>query len=280
MLLLCTVIWGAAFSFQTMAKDYIGPFSLISIRFIIASIVLLPIVIFYIKKSKVQVDYKKSSFGGVITGAFLAFASIVQQFGIQSTSTGKAGFLTAMYIVFVPLISILIFKKKINLIQIIGIITTIVGVGLLSLNDDFNINIGDVLCLIGAFLFACQIISIERFNKVDSMVLAEATFFSTGIISLIFALIFEDTSFTDISNAIVPILFLGIGSSAVAYTLQFLGQKRISGVPAALIMSLEAVFSAVFAFILLGELLNTKELIGAILMMIGVVAVQIFDKNI
>lgn len=159
MLLFCTIIWGAAFSFQTMAKDHIEPFSLISIRFLIAAVVLLPIVAIYVKKSNVKVDYKKSLIGGAITGAFLASASIVQQFGITTTSTGKAGFLTAMYIVFVPLISVIFFKKKLNLIQIIGIFVTIVGVGLLSLNADFSINIGDILCLIGALLFACQIIS-------------------------------------------------------------------------------------------------------------------------
>lgn len=280
MLVFCTIIWGAAFSFQTMAKDYIGPFSLISIRFLLASVVLLPIVIFYVKKTKVCIDYKKCIVGGLITGAFLAFASIVQQFGIQNTSTGKAGFLTAMYIIFVPLISVIIFKKKLTVYQILGILITLVGVGLLSLNENFSINIGDILCLIAALLFAGQILSIERFNKIDSMVLAETTFFFTGIISLVFAFIFEDTTIEDIGNAIIPILFLGIASSAIAYTLQFLGQKRISGVPAALIMSLEAVFSAIFAFVLLGELLNVKELIGAILMMIGVVIVQVFDKNI
>lgn len=110
------------------------------------------------------------------------------------------------------------------------------------------------------------------------MVLAIATFLATGIISLVFALIFEHTTFLDIGNAIVPILFLGIGSSGIAYSLQFLGQRKISGVPAALIMSLEAVFSAIFAWVLLGEKLNIKEISGAILMMIGVIAVQIFDK--
>lgn len=280
MLIFCTVIWGAAFSFQSMAKDHISPFSLISIRFLIASVFLAPIVFIYVKRSKIEVNYKRAIIGGIITGAFLAAASIVQQFGIERTSTGKAGFITAMYIVFVPIISVLIFKKKLNLIQIIGIVVTIVGVGLLSLNTDFSINLGDVFCLIGALLFAFQILSVERYSDVDSMVMATTTFLSTGLISLVFALIFETTTFTDIKEAIVPILFLGIGSSGIAYTLQFLGQKRISGVPAALIMSLEAVFSAIFAWILLKEGLSLKEIIGAVLMMIGVVAVQVFDKNV
>ena len=105
MLVLCTVIWGAAFSFQTMAKDHIGPFSLIAIRFLIAGLVLLPITCVYVKKLKIQVNYKRALIGGLITGVFLAFASIVQQFGITKTSTGKAGFITAMYIVFVPLMA-------------------------------------------------------------------------------------------------------------------------------------------------------------------------------
>lgn len=280
MLILCTVIWGAAFSFQTMAKDYIGPFSLIAIRFLIAGVVLFPITIVYVKKTQVKLNLKRALIGGLITGAFLAFASIVQQFGITKTSTGKAGFITAMYIVFVPLISVLVFRKKLNLYQIIGILVTLVGVGLLSLNNDFSINIGDILCLIGALLFAFQILSVERFSDVDSMVISVSTFLSTGFISLIFAFIFESTTLNDIKQAIVPILYLGIGSSGIAYTLQFLGQKRVSGVPAALIMSLEAVFSAIFAWIILKESLALKETLGAILMMIGVIAVQIFDKDI
>ena len=279
LLIICTVIWGSAFSFQTMAKDEIGPFSLIAIRFIIAGVVLTPIVWIYVKAKKITINWKKTLFGGFLIGAFLAIASIVQQFGITQTSTGKAGFLTAMYIVFVPVISVLIFRKRLTLLQIIGIIATLVGVGLLSLDNDFSINIGDILCLIGSLFFAFQIIGVDKYSKTENgFVLAVVSFYSCGLLALIFSLFFEKVTITNIQNAIVPILFLGIGSSAIAYTLQFIGQQKISGVPASIIMSLEAVFSAIFAWILLQEVLSPKEIIGAILMMAGVIIVQVFDK--
>ena len=279
MLLLCTIIWGAAFSFQTMAVSYIQPFTLISIRFLLAAVVLTPLVFIYVKKNKTQVNYKVSLIGGVVTGAFLAFASVFQQFGIEQTSTGKAGFLTAMYIIFVPLVSVILFKKKMSLWQIIGVVVTVAGAAFLSLDNNFSVNIGDILCLVGAFLYALQIISVEKFtNKTNSLVLAVISFYACGLISLIFSLFFETVSLNNLTNAIIPILYLGIGSSAIAYTLQFIGQKRISGIPASLIMSLEAVFSVVFAWVILQEILAPKEIIGAILMLLGVLVVQIFDN--
>jgi len=183
-----------------------------------------------------------------------------------------------MYIIFVPIVSLVIFKKKTNWIQIIGILITVVGVGLMSLNNDFRMNLGDLLCLICGILFSFQIMSVDHFSKkTDGIFLAMVSFYTCGILSLIFGFIFESITISGIKSAIWPILYLGIGSSCIAYSLQILGQKRLSGVPASLIMSLEAVFSAIFAWILLKELMSTKELIGAILMMIGVIAVQVFD---
>ena len=130
---------------QTMAKEYIQPFSLIAARFLIAGVVMTPIAIVRAKQSKEKFNWKAALIGGAITGAFLASASVFQQFGITKTSTGKAGFLTAMYIIFVPLISIIAFRKKIKIFQWLGVAATVIGTGLLSLQADFSINLGDYI---------------------------------------------------------------------------------------------------------------------------------------
>ena len=289
-LLLCSAIWGFAFVAQKKASENITPLFLNGIRFLIAGILLTPISVYVIKKKKATtLSIRKTLLIGFLTGLFLCIASNIQQFGIERTTTGKAGFLTAMYIVLVPIFTFIVFKKKLTIMQIIGIVIAVVGVGLISLKNDFTINLGDLLCMAGAIFFTVEIMLVDHYSKkIDPFLLSMMCFLTLGILSLSLAIPVEGSkfSFEKLGNAIVPLLFLAIGSSCIAYTLQNLGQKRIDGTPASLLMSLESVFALAGGMIILGERLTLKEWIGCVLLLIGVFIVQIFvyddktDENI
>lgn len=282
-LLICTAIWGLAFVAQKKASENITPLYLNGIRFLIAGILLIPIVIYVIKKKNATtLSLGKTILVGFLTGLFLGIASNIQQFGIERTTAGKAGFLTAMYIVLVPVFTFIVFKKKLTIMQIIGIVVAVVGLGLISLKKDFTINVGDLLCMLGAVFFTIEIMIVDYYSKkIDPFLLSMICFLTVGVLSLTFALPFETKtfSFEKLGNAIVPLLFLAIGSSCIAYTLQNLGQKRIDGTPASLLLSLESVFALGFGILILNDRLNINEWIGCVLLLAGVFIVQIFVKN-
>ena len=282
-LLICTAIWGLAFVAQKKASENITPLYLNGIRFLIAGILLIPIVIYVIKKKNATtLSIGKTILVGFLTGLFLGIASNIQQFGIERTTAGKAGFLTAMYIVLVPVFTFIVFKKKLTIMQIIGIVIAVVGLGLISLKKDFTINVGDLLCMLGAVFFTIEIMIVDYYSKkIDPFLLSMICFLTVGVLSLTFALPFETKtfSFEKLGNAIVPLLFLAIGSSCIAYTLQNLGQKRIDGTPASLLLSLESVFALGFGILILNDRLNINEWIGCVLLLAGVFIVQIFVKN-
>ena len=284
-LVVCTLIWGLAFVAQKKASDNVSAMYLTGIRFLIAGVILIPVTLFFNKKDKNKENYlsfKKTLVIGIFTGIALGTATIIQQLGIERTSTGKAGFLTAMYIVLVPIFTFIIFKKKLTYMQIIGIVVAVVGVGLISLKNDFSINIGDLLCMLGAVFFTVEIMIIDHYQgKVNPFVLSNICFLTIGILGLCLAIPAENTkfSFEGLGKAILPVLFLGIGSSCIAYTLQNLGQQRIDGTPASLLMSLESVFALAFGMIIMGDRLSLKEWIGCVLLLIGVFVVQIFVKK-
>lgn len=282
-LLICSMIWGLAFVAQKKASENITPLYLNGIRFLIAGILLIPIVIYVIKKkTSTTLSVKKTILIGFLTGLFLAIASNIQQFGVERTTAGKAGFLTAMYIILVPIFTFFVFKKKLTYMQITGIVVAVVGVGLISLKNDFTINVGDLLCMLGAVFFTIEIMIVDYYSKkIDPFLLSMICFITVGILSLSFAIPFETKtfSFEKLGNAIIPLLFLAIGSSCIAYTLQNLGQKRIDGTPASLLLSLESVFALIFGIIIMSDRLNIKEWIGCIILLSGVFIVQIFASN-
>lgn len=281
MLLICTMIWGLAFVAQKKCADNgVTAFYLNGIRFLIAGLILFPLAIVMTKKDNKKASVKLTIFAGVIVGIALGFGTNVQQFGIEKTTPGKAGFLTAMYIIYVPLFSLIVFRKKVNFKQIIGIILAVVGVGLLSLDNDFSVNLGDALCLLCGIFFAIQILLVDKFvKKINTFMLSSISFITSGIIALALAIPLDTFSAEAIGNSILPIAFLAICSSCIAYTLQNLGQERIDGTPASLVMSLESVFSLIFSMIILNEMLSIKEWIGCILLLIGVIVVQIFENK-
>lgn len=281
-LLICTMIWGFAFIAQKEASNYITPLFLNGIRFLIAGIILIPITIFIIYKEKKAGIYKgftKALFIGFLMGLTLGIASNIQQFGIERTTAGKAGFLTAMYIVLVPIFIFIIFRKKLSVIQIIGIVVAVVGVGLISLKKDFSINLGDALCMLGAVFFTVEIIIVDYYSKeINPFVLSMVCFITIGVLSLFIAIPVDYNKFSmeGIKKAIIPLLFLSIGSSCIAYTLQNLGQQKVDGTKASLILCLESVFALIGSMILLDERLNLKEWFGSTLVLAGVFLVQLF----
>ena len=279
-LLVCAIIWGLAFVAQKKASENIPALFLNGIRFFIAGILLIPITIYIIKKKNATtLSIKKTILIGVLAGIFLCIASNIQQLGIERTTTGKAGFLTAMYILLVPIFSFFVFKKKLSYMQIIGIVIAIVGVGLISLKNDFTINLGDILCMIGAIFFTIEIMIVDYYTKyINPFLLSMICFLTLGILSTLVSIPFEYSriSLENINKSILPLLYLAIGSSCIAYTLQNLGQKRIDGTPASLLMSLESVFALLGGIIILNDRLLLKEWIGGVLLLIGVFMVQIF----
>lgn len=279
-------IWGLAFVFQSSAAKYIGPYTINAIRFFLGALFLVPFSIYSLKKENKtkKVDIKTTIIAGIISGIFLIIASIVQQIGISTTSTSKSGFITAFYIVLVPIFSFLLFKKKNEINVYISILIAIVGLGFLCLKGDLSIETGDIYLFIGALFFTFQIIAIDYFSqKVNLITMSMIQMGFASIVSFIFMMIFERDNLDKVVNAIIPLLYLGIFSSGIAYTIQVVSQKHLNPTICSLIMSLESVFSSICGIIIysfyqfsdIPQYMNINEIIGSILMFTAVIFSQI-----
>lgn len=283
MLFLAAFIWGFAFAFQSQGMEHMGPMTFNGTRFLIGAVVLIPIVFLFKKpgeKSKVsKKDIKVTITGGIVCGLCLFVASSLQQFGIQYTSVGKAGFLTTLYIILVPIIGIF-FKKKVSVFVWIGAILSVIGMYLLCVSETMSINKGDIFAFCCAIVFAFHILSVDYFApKTNGIVLSCIQFLTSGICAMICAFIFEQPTLTDIVSGIGPLLYVGVMSSGVAYTLQILGQRNADPTIASLIMSLESAVSVLGGWLILHQKLTGKELLGCLLMFIAVIGVQVFDAK-
>ena len=289
-LLLTAFIWGVAFVAQSVGMEYIGPFTFNCVRSIIGGLVLIPLILILRKGKKnggtVSADiaaqkrlYRQNTvLGGICCGFFLAVASSFQQFGIMHTTVGKAGFITALYIVIVPVLGIFM-KKKVAPIVWVSSAIAIIGFYMLSISGQVSINKGDILVLICAVLFSIHILVIDYFSpRGDSVAISCIQFFTSGTICGIGMFLFENPQISDILAAYVPILYAGVMSCGVAYTLQIVGQKNMDPTVASLILSLESVFSALAGWLLLGQSLSTKELIGCGLVFVAVLLAQMPQK--
>ncbi len=285
-LLLTAFIWGVAFVAQSVGMDYIGPFTFNCVRSIIGGLVLIPL-IFILKKTdkterneKEREAYKKNTvIGGICCGICLCVASCFQQFGIMYTTVGKAGFITALYIIIVPILGIFL-KKKVAPVVWISSVIAVVGFYMLSISGQMSISKGDILVLICAVLFSVHILVIDHFSpKGDGVTISCIQFITCGIICGIFMFIFENPKISDIVAAYLPILYAGVMSCGVAYTLQIVGQKNMDPTVASLILSLESVFSALAGWLLLGQGLSAKEFIGCALVFAAVLLAQIPQKE-
>ena len=285
MLLLCATIWGSAFVAQSSGMEHIGPWTFNACRSLIGGFTLLVLMPFLDNIRHVSVEEKRSMdrktllTGGIDCGIALCAASIFQQTGIQYTTVGKAGFLTALYTIAVPVLGMCIGRKTRPLVWIcVGI--SVVGFYFLSMAESLSLSYGDGLVLAGSLLFAVHILIIDHFSpKTDGVRLSCIQFFTAGVISLIPMFLFENPSFSAVLSAAGPILYAGVLSSGAGYTLQIVGQKGADPAVASLILSLESVFSAVFGFLLLHQVLSVKELAGCALIFGAIILSQLPEKQ-
>lgn len=287
LLLLTAIIWGVAFVAQSAGMEYIGPLTFNASRFSLGGVVLLPLAMLR-KHNQYQVlktkEHKKKQtkitfIGGICCGLAICTASTFQQYGMLYTIVGKAGFITALYIVLVPLLGIFLHKKPSRMIWICAGMS-VAGLYLLCINESLSINLGDILIFVCAIVFSIHIMVIDYFSpKADGVALSCIQFLFSGVVSFIAACILEKPSIEGISAAIIPILYAGVLSCGVAYTLQIIGQKGMDPSIASLILCLESVVSVLAAWILLDEQLSGRELLGCMIMFIAVVLVQLPEKR-
>ena len=296
-LLLTATIWGIAFVAQSEGGDAVGAFTFNSTRSLIGSLVLIPVIFLLNKitpkdnKDESGVSSENSSsgyifsrnrtliLGGISCGICFFLASNFQQLGIQYTSVGKAGFITACYIVIVPILG-LFMKKKCSPFIWAAVAMALVGLYLLCITDGFSIGKGDILVLICAVLFSLHILVIDYFSpKVDGVKMSCIQFFICGVLSAIPALIFEHPQLSAFQGAWGAILYAGVMSCGVAYTLQIVGQKNMDPTVASLILSLESCISVLAGWIILGQKLSMREIIGCVVMFTAIVLAQLPQKE-
>lgn len=299
LLLLTSLIWGSAFVAQRVGMDYVGPLTFGAARFILAAAMLIPVICFIDKSIRKKLEraggtkQKRLSFlpddiderntlikAGIVCGCVIFCGTTLQQFGLVFTTAGKAGFITSLYIVFVPIFSL--FLRSIpNFKCWIGVALGAVGLYLLTITESFTIAFGDLAVLIGAGFWAVHLLVIDYFisKKVDALKLSFLQFSVCAILSTIAALIFEEISINAIIACAIPILYAGVLSGGVGFTLQIIGQRHTNPTVASLILSMEAVFSAIFGFLLLNEILNTREVFGCVIMFSAIIISQLPDKR-
>lgn len=284
LLFLTAMIWGIAFVAQSVGMNYVGPFTFIAARNVIGAVVLLPC-IGLLKRTKAKEQEKKESrktlaIGGVCCGILLFIASSLQQFGIQHTTVGKAGFITAMYIVLVPVFGIFL-HKKVGLRIWGAVLLAVAGLYLLCMTDGcFALQTGDLLVLACAATFSLHILVIDYFSpKTDGVKLSCIQFATCAVLSSIGMLFFEEPQLSKMLEAWLPILYAGALSSGVAYTLQIIGQKGMNPTVASLILSLESVVSVLAGWLILGQRLSARELTGCALAFAAIILVQLPSKE-
>ena len=281
-LLLTATIWGVAFVAQSVGMEYIGPFTFNAIRCVLGGLVLIPVILVLKKKKETgaenqeKEDKKTLWTGGIVCGVILCIASNLQQFGIMEASVGKSGFFTALYIVMIPVIGIFIGKRPgIKLWFCVAL--AVVGMYLLCMKDgSFTIERADIMLLLCALAFSFHILVVDYFSpKVGGVKMSCIQFFVCGVLSAVGMLFTETPDISNIQAAWLPLLYAGLLSCGVGYTLQIVGQKGINPVIASLIMSLESVISALAGWVILGQVLSPKEILGCVLMFVAIIITQI-----
>ena len=285
LLLLTSMIWGLAFVAQSDAAGNVDTFFFNGTRMVLGFIVLLPLVIPILKKHKGDKKYFKSlMLDGLICGILTGAACIVQQYGVEFTTAGKAGFITSLYTLIVPVFSMFLGKKvplKIWLCIAVGL----VGTFLLSFDEQTGIGTGDLIVLVSAFLFAIQIMYIDHVtNKYDGVELSAFQFLYAGVLGLIIGYFVEGYTVSSMQamfkSAWLPILYAGVCSCGIAYTLQIIGQKWVAPFKATLALSLESAWAAFGGLVMLNERMEAIEVVGCLLMFAAVIVAQLPDKGL
>ena len=281
LLLLGSVIWGAAFAAQRMGMDHVQPFTFSGVRMLLAGLVMIPATVLTKRKNgytrETAESRKEQRKGGLLCGLLLFAATSLQQTGLVYTSAGKAGFITALYVVLVPVAGWIFLRKQPGKVIWAGVGLAVIALYLLCIPvSGFQVERGDVMLLGCAICFTGQILCVDYYApRVDGFTLARDEFLVTGIFSMIIALLTEEISMSGLLEAAVPILYTGILSGAVGYTLQIIGQRDVNPTVASLLMCLESVFAVLTGAALLGEHLTGREAAGCILMFTAVILAQL-----
>ena len=275
------MLWGFAFVAQRSGMEFVGPFTFNAVRFTLGGISLIPLLLINKKRNfnNKQISLLSSDKillkGGLIAGIILFFGASFQQGGMVYTSAGKAGFITGLYIILVPILGIL-FKQKTSAAIWLGAVIALAGLYLLSVQENLSIGLGDLLVLASAFFWGLHVLIISRFSpKTDPIQLAFFQFMLCAFFSLIASIIIETITLQNIFAASVPILYAGVVSVGIAYTLQVVAQQEAHPSHAAVIMSLEAVFAVIGGWIVLDESIPLRGLIGCGLMLTGMILSQV-----
>ena len=276
---IAATLWGISFVFQKESTKLLGPFTFSALRTLLGFLVLVLFIFFrnkvIRKPDNTPIKSKTLWTGGIFCGLALFVATNLQQFGLVETDAGKTAFITALYIVLVPVFA-LVLKKKAPALVWISVAVALVGMYFLCIKNGFTIEIGDLLVLLCAAAFAVQILIVDRFvSLVDGVKLSCIQMLVSGTLSAVCALLTEETTLTAVIDCAVPILYLGIFSSGVAYTLQVVAQKGTNPTVVSLILSLESVIGAIASAIALHERLLPREYLGSALMLVAVVLAQL-----
>lgn len=282
LLVIAAMIWGMAFTAQRVGMDSIEPITFTASRMALSAVfvggIALVLRLFKRKEKKAQTSSKKNKtlIGGIACGFFLAIASLFQQMGIVYTTAGKAGFITAMYILFVPVIGVLFFRRKSSLRVWIAVALGVLGMYLLCIKESLSLTAGDSLVLLSAVMFSGHILCCDYFApRGDPVEISAIQFITTAIITGVFAFIFESPSVEKILSAAIPIAYCGILSGGVGYTLQIIAQKRTEPATASLLMSLESVFAVIGGVIILDEKMSVAEIVGCAVIFAAIVLVEL-----
>ena len=300
LLLIASVIWGTAFVAQSVGAEHLNAFAFNSIRNFIGAFTLMPVLLWQIctKKADMNTVQNLSSsenspqnkikniftkdllLGGAICGVSLCIASNFQQMGLEQSTVGKSAFITTLYIVFVPLLG-LFFKQKLPIQVWISVILAMIGLYLLCMKDEvFVLTTGDIYLLLSAFFFTIQITAVGHFApKVNGIALSMMQFLVTATLSAVGMFFTQIPTWENIMCAAFPLFYAGAISCGIAYTLQIIGQKHLSATVASLIMSLESVFATLAGWLILKEVLSTKELIGCGLVFAAVILTQLPERK-
>ena len=270
-LFLCSLFWGMAFAAQSNAMNYMGPYTFVFLRSAITSLVLFSVHPLMVRTRMIPAENRENRASlwkvGALCGVFLVAATLLQQIGLVTTSTAKSGFITALYIVIVPILGLFIGKKP-QITILLGVAMSLVGLYFLCMKDALRIDPGDLLTFFSAIVFALHILAIDRFGgNLDSVKLSAVQFLFAAVCSGILAFTLETPAFENFAACWTSVVYVAVFSGALGYTLQIAGQKSTDPTIASLIMCLESVFAAVGGWILLDQRLNGHEMLGCALML-------------
>ena len=272
LLFIAAAIWGSGFVAQRMGMDSLGPFAFNGARFALGSLALIPVILI----RRTTATAVRTAVGpAILAGCVLTVAADLQQIGMQFTGAGKAGFITGLYVIFVPIAAFFLGKRTPGRTWI-GAVLALTGLFLLSVSGTLTVEKGDFIIFVSAFFWSAHILVLDRWApKVDPIVLASIQFAVCSILSWGIAIPVETFSPADFRNAIGPILFGGLFSIGIAFTLQAVGQTKAHPARASIILSLEAAFALLAGWLILGETMSARELVGCTLMLAGIIIAQL-----